>query len=117
VSVLERLLARWLGPRAPSVSVEEAYERYHGDGQALFVDVRQPVEHDSGAIAGAALVPLTELGRRLPALPRERRILTICRSGHRSPLAARRLRKAGFDVLNVTGGMDAWRSAGLPVEK
>lgn len=117
VSWLEPILARLLGPRVPRIAPEEAFRRAGGDeAQALIVDVRQPVEYASGTIPGATLIPLTELGQRMAELPQERQIMTICRSGHRSPIAARRLKKAGYNVLDVTGGIDAWRGASLPVE-
>jgi rhodanese-related sulfurtransferase len=61
------------------------------------------------------LIPLTEFSRRLGELPRDQPILTICRSGHRSPLAARQLRQAGYDVTDVDGGTMAWERAGLPL--
>ena len=79
------------------------------------MDVRQPVETRSGTVPGAVLIPLSEFGRRLDELPRDRPILTICRSGHRSPLAARQLKQAGYDVTDVDGGMMAWERAGLPI--
>lgn len=114
---LQRLLARLLGPEAPSISPREAY-RLHFEDEAptLIVDVRQPAEVRAGAIPGVMHIPLTELGGRMGALPRDQQILTICYSGHRSPLAARRLGKAGYEVLNVAGGMQAWQAAGLPVD-
>lgn len=111
------LLDYFLGPAVEKVSPEEAYAKYAaGDGKALIVDVRQPAEWGAGTIPGAARAPLTHLGDALEELPRDRQLLTICASNHRSPLAARRLKKAGFDVLDVAGGMKAWRAAGLPVE-
>ena len=79
------------------------------------MDVRQPVETRAGSVPGAVLIPLTEFGRRLGELPRDRPILTICRSGHRSPVAARQLRRAGYDVTDVAGGTMAWEKAGLPL--
>ena len=107
----------FLGPDAEKVSPAEAYRKHTGeDGDALIVDVRQPAEWKSGTIPGAARVPLTHLGSSLDELPRDRQLLTICASNHRSPLAARRLKKAGFDVLDVSGGIEAWREAGLPIE-
>jgi rhodanese-related sulfurtransferase len=118
VGILASLLERLLGPAAPSITVEEAYTRHiDAETPTLLVDVRQPVEHRTGTITGAMLVPLTEIGRHVAELPRDRQIMTICQSGHRSPLAARRLRKAGFDVLNVDGGMQTWQAAGLPVRR
>jgi rhodanese-related sulfurtransferase len=59
-------------------------------------------------------IPLTEFAGRLSELPRDRPILTICRSSHRSPLAARQLQRAGYNVTNVSGGTMAWEKAGLP---
>lgn len=118
LSWLKSVLARLLGPPAARIEPQEAFRRQRDDAaQVLMVDVRQPAEYGSGTIPGATLIPLTELGQRMEELPRERRILTICRSGHRSLIAARRLNKAGYDVLDVAGGIDAWRRAGLPVEE
>jgi rhodanese-related sulfurtransferase len=109
----------WLfGRGAPSITPQEAHAHLSADGDSqLLLDVRQPPETASGAAPGAVLIPLTQLGKRLDELPRDRPILAICASGHRSPLAARRLKRAGFDVRNVRGGMQAWRAAGLPVEE
>jgi rhodanese-related sulfurtransferase len=104
-----------LGPAPPKIDVHEAYERLQAGEPPLLVDVRQEVETRSGAVPGAVLIPLTEFGRRYEELPRDRPILTICRSNHRSPLAARRLAKAGYDVTDIAGGLNAWQAAGLPL--
>ena len=105
-----------LGPSAPDIAPEEAYQHhFEGERPTLIVDVRQPLEWREGVIPGAVRIPLTELGQRMEELPRDHQLLAICRSSHRSPLAARRLKKAGFEVLNVEGGMQAWRKRGLPV--
>ncbi len=114
---MKGILRRLFGPGVRRISVAKAYELHFQDERpTVLLDVRQPVEHRSGAIPGAEFIPMTELGNRMNELPRDHTILTICRSGHRSPIAARRLRKAGFDVLDVSGGMLAWRKEGLPVE-
>ena len=81
------------------------------------VDVREPEEfaHGLGHIEGALLVPLGELEARQAELPRDRPIVTVCRSGARSARAAAMLGKAGFaDVANLRGGMLRWRAEGLP---
>lgn len=109
----ERLISR----RVPNLSPEEAYRLLQNDPRVLIVDVRQPVETRSGSVPGAVLIPLTEIGRRMEELPRDRPILTICRSSHRSPIAARRLKQAGYDVTNVLGGTIAWSAAGLPLTR
>ncbi len=51
-------------------------------------------------------------------LPKTEAIALICLTSHRSPIAAQRLAQAGFTtVFNITGGMLAWKKAGLPIEK
>ena len=108
-------ISRILGGGVAEVSPAEAYRRLQNDPAPLIVDVRQPVETRAGSVPGAVLIPLTEFGRRLEELPRDRPILTICRSGHRSPIAARQLQRAGYDVTDVEGGTMAWERAGLPL--
>lgn len=107
----ERLISR----NVPNITPAEAYRRLQEDSDVVIVDVRQPVETSSGTVPGAVLIPLTEFGRRMNELPRDRPILTICRSSHRSPIAARQLKRAGFDVTNVSGGTIGWQKAGLPI--
>ena len=111
------LFERLFGGGVATIDPAEARRRILADPRVVLVDVRQPVETASGSVPGAVLIPLTEFGRRLAELPRDRPILTICRSGHRSPLAARQLKQAGYDVTNVGGGMIAWQKAGLPLEQ
>jgi len=108
------LSALW-GGRVAQIKPEEADRRLREDKRVVIVDVRQPVETRGGSVPGAVLIPLTEFGRRLDELPRDRPILTICRSGHRSPVAARQLKRAGYDVTDVAGGTMAWERAGLPI--
>ena len=81
----------------------------------VVLDVRQHVEWKTGHIRDAIHIPLTQLPSRLHQLPRGDTIITVCRSGHRSALAARTLTRAGHDVLNLRGGMNAWATAGLPL--
>lgn len=87
------------------------------DGTAVLLDVREAPEWKAGHVPGAAHLPLTRLlaGDVLPANVRGRPVVVICRSGHRSQQAARLLASRGIDALDVTGGMRAWASAGLPV--
>ena len=88
----------------------------------LIVDVREPEEFvgELGHIEGALLVPLDSLQRRLPKLAGYvgRALVVVCRSGARSASACAMLRQAGFaQVSNLSGGMLAWRDAGLPVQR
>lgn len=91
----------------------EAY-RMVRDG-ALLLDVRERHEFSAGHAPGAVHLPLGQLAVSHGRLPRDQRIVTVCRSGNRSKTAARTLRKLGYDVVNLAGGMTAWQQAGLPV--
>jgi rhodanese-related sulfurtransferase len=89
-------------------------------GRAALVDVREPPEWAGGVAAGAVLLPLSDLhGERMQWRPflerhRGRRLLLYCQSGTRSGLAAARLRREGFDAVNL-GSLLGWRLAGGPV--
>jgi rhodanese-related sulfurtransferase len=100
--------------RTPRIDAAEAADRLAA-GTVVVVDVRQDAEWKTGHIRGAIHIPLTQLSGRLQQLPHDTAIVTVCRSGHRSALAARTLSRAGHDVLNLKGGLNAWARAGLPL--
>jgi rhodanese-related sulfurtransferase len=82
------------------------------------VDVREHAEFAAGRIAGARLLPLGELQRRLAELDRTRPVVCVCRSGSRSRKGAEKLEALGFtNVQHLDGGLMAWEQAGLPIEK
>jgi rhodanese-related sulfurtransferase len=94
----------------------ELNDKLKNGKRPIVIDVRQPDEYRSGHIAGAKLVPLDQLSRRMTDLPQNREIVCVCASGNRSNSATRLLLKAGFNATNMKGGMVSWRSAGLPVK-
>ena len=99
-----------------AIDVQEASRRQAAG--ALLVDVREPSEWSQGHAPKARLIPLDSLASRLSEIPREREVLLICRSGNRSGTAQRQLLRLGYEqVYNVSGGMNAWAGAGLPVQR
>jgi hydroxyacylglutathione hydrolase len=81
----------------------------------LVLDVRTQAEWNSGHIASARHIMGGDLPARVGELPKETPIHVICASGYRSSIATSVLRRAGFRrVSNITGGMTAWRTKGLP---
>lgn len=105
----------------PEVSVTEAQKRQTAggpEGGALLVDVREQWEYDEVRAPGATLIPLSEFAQRHAEIPRDREALLICHSGMRSMRAAKFLQGRGYErVANVSGGMETWEGAGLPVER
>lgn len=105
------------GPRIESVDAREAH-RLQADEGAVILDVREAHEWRSGHAPRARHIPLGELDRRHRQLPRDKTIVVACASGMRSRRAAKQLLAAGFPkVLNLSGGMGAWRGSGLPFER
>jgi glyoxylase-like metal-dependent hydrolase (beta-lactamase superfamily II)/rhodanese-related sulfurtransferase len=92
----------------------------HADeGEIVVLDVREPQEFTDalGHIAGARLLPLSQLLAHAAEFDREHPIVTVCRSGARSAQATVLLQKAGLKkVANLAGGMLRWRAEALPVE-
>jgi rhodanese-related sulfurtransferase len=101
----------------PHLNPVEVHAKLADQPKPFLLDVRQPEEYTSGHIAGATLIPLGELSRRLKELPRDREILCVCHSGNRSGTAARWLISAGYRAVNLSGGMIQWSRSGLPVKK
>jgi rhodanese-related sulfurtransferase len=93
---------------------------YELRGAVRIIDVREPDEFtgDLGHIPGAELVPLATVERAAVTWDRNVAIVVVCRSGGRSGRAGQALVAAGFRrVMNMTGGMLAYRAAGLPVAR
>lgn len=104
--------------RFPLIDAEELAEKQASTSPSYILDVRTKGEWESGHISGAANISLVELEHSCNKLPRGIPMTLVCQSGSRSSLAASLLRKQGFaDVMNLRGGMLAWKQAGLPLSK
>ena len=106
-------------PNLPSVDVAEADRRLREDpDRPVLLDVREVNEFVAVRAPGAMLVPTSTFADRIAELPAERPLFVICRTGVRSAAVTGYLARTGRgSVFNVTGGMDAWERAGLPVRR
>jgi rhodanese-related sulfurtransferase len=111
------LLTQIFGGNVPMVSVQELQEQLKDGNRPFLLEVRQPEEFRLGHIAGAQLIPLGELGRRLNEVPHGREIVCICATGHRSIPAVRKLAAAGYTASSMKNGMIAWYLAKLHTNK
>jgi DMSO/TMAO reductase YedYZ molybdopterin-dependent catalytic subunit/rhodanese-related sulfurtransferase/glyoxylase-like metal-dependent hydrolase (beta-lactamase superfamily II) len=84
------------------------------DSGALLLDVREPEEWQVEHAPDAVLIPMGQVRQRQAELPRDRRIVVVCRSGGRSAATTDSLRRWGFDAVNLGGGMRSRSSEGLP---
>lgn len=88
----------------------------------MILDVRDIDEFSGpdGRIKGAQLVPSDKIPASMDKLVsfKEKTLLVYCSVGGRSDRAARYLASSGFkNVLDLSGGVLAWKAAGLPVVK
>jgi molybdopterin/thiamine biosynthesis adenylyltransferase/rhodanese-related sulfurtransferase len=95
-----------------TLPVDELRRVLTGTFSGMLVDVREPEEHQAGAIAGSLLVPMATLPGVAASWPKDREIVLYCKSGIRSAAAAEWLLAAGFSrVGHLEGGMEAWEDS------
>lgn len=98
------------------ISVDQLAEHLESKpGQGVLIDVREQDEYDSGHVAGAILIPLSEFAERGAEIPDREPVHIICKSGARSMRAAESLAGAGITAINIAGGTMGWIDSGRPV--
>jgi rhodanese-related sulfurtransferase len=97
------------------VTVQDLQKKMAKDKGLVVLDVRTVPEltAELRKLDGVVNIPLQELEQRLAEMKpyQKSTVYVICRSGNRSDVAMRILRDHGYDAVNVTGGMRAWRAA------
>ena len=89
-------------------------------GDAVLVDVREESEWDQGYVPGAIHISRGYVEQAIEAeVPdRDRQVILYCAGGVRSLFAAQALEQLGYtNVASMSGGFQAWKSAGLPWDK
>ena len=84
----------------------------------VLLDVRTAEEFGEGHLTNALNIDVKEDGfveKAKSNLPADKTIAVYCRGGKRSANAAAMLAKEGFKVVNLVGGITAWKDAGMPV--
>jgi rhodanese-related sulfurtransferase len=88
--------------------------------EPFLLDVRRQDEYDLGRLENAVLIPVTELAGRLGELPEDLNtpMVIYCAAGTRGNWALSLLKLAGYtNVRNMSGGFNAWKAAGYPIEE
>jgi rhodanese-related sulfurtransferase len=94
----------------PEVRATEAIEL--AKNGAWVLDVREQDEWDRGHSPLTHLLPMSTLTERLSEVPVDQKVLVVCHAGSRSLRVTKALQDAGYDAVNVAGGMLAWADAG-----
>ena len=102
--------------QTPQISAEQLHQLLTEDANRIqVIDVRRAAEWHAGHLEQARHKPLDKLASSLGDLDPSRPVAVHCKSGYRSSIAASLLQRAGFQqVMNVTGGFDAWSACHLP---
>lgn len=100
----------WIARSIPSYSPAEVKEKLKNSRDAILLDVRTNAERTRGHIQGSLHIPLHAIARQSDTLDnyRGKEIICYCQSGNRSISAAARLKKLGFTVANMQGGIGEW---------
>ncbi len=94
--------------------------RLVGHEDAVVLDIRGEGEFASGHIVNAINLPESGLKAASARLEkyRSRPLIVVCGNGQRSAVVSADLRKQGFErALSLQGGLNAWKTAGLPLAK
>ena len=96
----------------------KAFAEYANNPDVQLVDVRTSEEFAEGHLEGALNMDVKSssfIQTAKEKLNAGKRVAVYCRSGRRSVDAANQLTSAGFSVVNLKGGIVAWKEAGMPV--
>lgn len=110
--ILQGAVATGLGPN-------EAVQLINRE-KAVVIDVCEPAEFAAGHVVGAKNIPLGELESKLVGAVKNKKLplILVCQSGARSVRAVATAKGLGFEQAHsLGGGLAAWRTANLPVEK
>ena len=90
------------------------------DTTSIPLDVRTPKEYSEGHLANARQLDYlnTEaFDAGIKQLDKSRTYYIYCRSGRRSHGACLKMKKQGFKVYDMEGGILNWTKLGMPVER
>ncbi|MCC7229427.1 MAG: rhodanese-like domain-containing protein [Fimbriimonadaceae bacterium] len=102
--------------RVEEITPRELQSRLAQDPGLRIVDVRTPFEFRRSHIEGSINVPLSQVDAGLPLDGSSESVVFVCLSGSRSAMACRQI-LGKSKVVNLVGGIGAWRAAGFPLEK
>ena len=102
-----------------TIKSDKLAEELTGAELPTIIDVRTKAEWDKdGYIEGSINLPFSDFFANMDQVPADKdaRIVVLCASGHRGSMILMALRLMGYtDVVNLAGGLNAWKGAGLPV--
>ena len=106
------------GQQADTASPDE-FEKSISTAKVQVLDVRTAEEYKSGHINNALQanwLNKSEFFDRTSHLDKSKPVYIYCLSGGRSGAAAEALREKGYQVINLEGGISAWKKSNKPLK-
>ena len=101
---------------ARNIAPQDAFALLKQRQNLYLLDVRTAEEFRQASLAGAHLIPINQIERRLAEVPRDRPVLVYCAVGSRSAQVFSFLARRGYpEVYNLEGGIYAWAQRGYPI--
>ena len=118
VVLLALLLAHEAGRGGRSLSSRELTALLNA-GQGVVLDVRPHKEFAAGHIVDALNIPHDKLASRIAELEKhkDKTLIVVDAMGQHAGSVCAQLRKAGFTVARLSGGISSWRADNLPLVK
>ena len=95
------------------MKVSELQEKLTSGEEVLLLDVREQDEaQESGeAIEGSQNMPMGKvfLEAARGNLPKDKKIVAVCKTGGRCEVVARELKQKGYDIDYLEGGIEEWK--------
>lgn len=101
---------------APQAFIKQA----KADTTAIILDVRTPGEYKEEHLAGARQLDFLNTSvfdAGIKLLDKSHTYYVYCRSGKRSHNACIKMKKQGFKVFDMEGGILNWKRLGMPTTK
>jgi rhodanese-related sulfurtransferase len=91
----------------------ELKEELKNGEKIIVLDVREKDEFENGEkMAGAENMPMGKVFAEASKgnLPKDKKIVTVCKSGVRCEIVARELKQKGYNIEHLEGGIEAWKN-------
>ncbi|MFL0797524.1 MAG: rhodanese-like domain-containing protein [Cellvibrionaceae bacterium] len=92
-----------------------AFTRLVNDDSAQVVDLREAKEYREGHIVDTINIPYAKLDDQLVQLKQDKIIILVDKMGQHTGPASKRLKKQGYTVARLKGGIMEWRAQNLPL--
>ncbi|MDP3999198.1 MAG: rhodanese-like domain-containing protein [bacterium] len=97
------------------MKTSELKEKIKKGEDVILLDVREKEEVEAGGdmIEGAKNIPMGKVFTEAAKgnLPKDKKIITICKTGGRCEIVARELKQKGFDIEHLEGGIEEWKKS------